>query len=78
MKRYQLYLSLMLLLVTAAACSDEFDDPVMTVPVAKHTPNMTIADFKAKYWQEAVNYIDTIKEDIVIHGWVTSTDPAKI
>ena len=74
MKRFNFYLSLMLLLVTAAACSDEFDDPAMAVPVAKHTPNMTIADFKAKYWQDAVNYIDTIKEDIVIHGWVTSTD----
>ena len=74
MKRYNFYLSLMLLLVTAAACSDEFDDPVMSTPVAKHTPNMTIADFKAKYWQEDVNYIDTVKEDIVIHGWVTSTD----
>lgn len=74
MKRYNFYLSLMLLLVTAAACSDDFDDPAMETPVAKHTPNMTIAEFKAKYWQDAVNYIDTIKEDIVIHGWVTSTD----
>ena len=74
MKRYNLYLSLMLLLVTTAACSDEFDDPAMRTPVAQHTPNMTIADFKAKYWQDAVNYIDTVKEDIVIHGWVTSTD----
>ena len=74
MKRFNFYLSLMLLLVTAAACNDEFDDPAMTIPVAKHTPNMTIADFKAKYWQEDVNYIDTIKEDIVIHGWVTSSD----
>lgn len=74
MKRFNFYLSLMMLLVTAAACSDKFDDPAMNNPVAKHSPNMTIADFKAKYWQDAVNYIDTIKEDIVIHGWVTSTD----
>ena len=74
MKRYNFYLSLLLLLVFASACSDEFDDPAIANPVAKHTPNMTIADFKAKYWQEDVNYIDTIKEDIVIHGWVTSTD----
>lgn len=64
----------MLLLLSAAACSDDFDDPQMSIPVAKHTPNMTIADFKAKYWQDDVNYIDTIKEDIVIHGWVTSSD----
>lgn len=74
MKRYNFYLSLMLLLVTAVACNDKFDDPAIANPVAKHSPNMTIADFKAKYWQDNVNYIDTVKEDIVIHGWVTSTD----
>ena len=64
----------MLLLVFASACNDKFDDPAIANPTAKHTPNMTIADFKAKYWQDDVNYIDTINEDIVIHGWVTSTD----
>lgn len=74
MKRFHLYLSLMLLLGTVAACTDNFDDLGISTPVAKHTPNMTIAEFKAKYWQDEVNYIDTIKEDIVIHGWVTSTD----
>ena len=74
MKRFNYYLSLMLLLVFTAACSDEFDQPPMVVPTAEHTPNMTIAEFKAKYWQDAVNYIDTVKEDIVIHGWVTSSD----
>jgi len=74
MKRFNFYLSLMLLLVFTAACSDEFDTPPMVVPTAEHTANMTIADFKAKYWQDAVNYIDTVKEDIVIHGWVTSSD----
>ncbi len=74
MKRFNYYLSLMLLLVFTAACSDEFDQPPMVIPTAEHTPNMTIAEFKAKYWQDAVNYIDTVKEDIVIHGWVTSSD----
>ncbi len=74
MKRFNYYLSLMLLLVFTAACSDEFDQPPMVIPTAEHTPNMTIAAFKAKYWQDAVNYIDTVKEDIVIHGWVTSSD----
>ena len=74
MKRFNYYLSLMLLLVFTAACSDEFDQPPMVVPTAEHTPNMTIAEFKAKYWQDVVNYIDTVKEDIVIHGWVTSSD----
>ncbi len=74
MKRFNFYLSLVLLLALATACNDKFDDQELRTPVAKHTPNMTIADFKAKYWQDAVNYIDTVKEDIVIHGWVTSTD----
>ena len=74
MKCFNYYLSLMLLLVLAAACNDEFDAPNMTIPVAQHKPNMTIAEFKAKYWQDDKNYIDTVKEDIVIHGWVTSSD----
>ena len=74
MKRFNFYLSLMLLLVFTAACSDEFDQPPMVIPTAEHTPNMTIADFKAKHWQDDRNYIDTIKEDEVIHGWITSSD----
>ena len=43
-------------------------------PEAIHSANMTIAEFKAKHWQDARNYIDTITEDEVIHGWVTSSD----
>jgi len=74
MKRFNYYLSLMLLLVFTAACNDEFDQPPMVIPTAEHTPNMTIAEFKAKHWQDDRNYIDTVKEDEVIHGWVTSSD----
>ena len=74
MKRFNFYLSLMLLLVFTAACSDEFDQPPMVIPTAEHTPNITIADFKAKHWQDDRNYIDTIKDDEVIHGWITSSD----
>ena len=74
MKRFNFYLSLMLLLVFTAACSDEFDQPPMVIPTAQHTPNITIAEFKAKHWQDDRNYIDTIKEDEVIHGWITSSD----
>ncbi len=74
MKRFNYYLSLMLLLVFTAACSDEFDQPPMVVPQASRTANITIAEFKAKHWQDVKNYIDTIKEDEVIHGWVTSSD----
>ena len=74
MKRFNFYLSLMLLLVFTAACSDEFDQPPMVIPTAQHTPNITIAEFKAKHWQDDRNYIDTIKDDEVIHGWITSSD----
>ena len=41
-----------------------------------NSPNMTIAEFKAKHWQDARNYVDTVTEDEVIHGWVTSSDEA--
>ena len=74
MKRFNYYLSLMLLLVFTAACSDEFDQPPMVIPTAEHHANMTIAEFKAKHWQDARNYIDTVTEDEIIHGWVTSSD----
>lgn len=75
MRNLSLYLAMMLLLVlSATGCSDDFDTPPMVVPVATSTPNTTIADFKAKYWQDAVNYIDTVKDDIVIHGRVVSSD----
>ena len=46
----------------------------MAGPEAIHSPNMTIAEFKAKHWQDARNYIDTVTENEVIHGWVTSSD----
>ena len=46
----------------------------MAGPEAIHSPNMTIAEFKAKHWQDDRNYIDTITENEVIHGWITSSD----
>ena len=48
--------------------------PEPEVPVAQHVPNMTIAEFKAKHWQDDVSYVDTVAEDEVIHGWITSSD----
>lgn len=38
------------------------------------SPNMTIAEFKAKHWRDVVNYADTVTEDEIIHGWVVSSD----
>jgi len=74
MKRINFYLSMLLLLGIATGCNDDFDQPPMVVPTAEHTANMTIADFKAKYWQDATNYIDTVKEEIYISGYVSSSD----
>lgn len=75
MKRIFVYLSVLLLGVGFfSSCNEEFDTPPMVVPQATHVPNMTLAEFKAKYWQDKNNYIDTVKEDIVIHGWVTAND----
>ena len=64
----------MLLLVLATACHEEFDQPPVYIPVADAVPNMTLAEFKAKHWQDAANYVDTVTEDEVIHGWVTAND----
>ena len=74
MKRFNLFLNAMLLLLVAVGCNEDFDTPPMVVPHAEHQANMTIADFKAKYWQDGRNFIDTCKEDTYIHGWVTSSD----
>ncbi len=74
MKRILFYMGMMVLLLGVTACDDDLDQPPMVVPSAEATPNMTIADFKAQYWQDAVNYIDTVKDDIVIHGYVTAND----
>ncbi|MBR4828547.1 MAG: choice-of-anchor J domain-containing protein [Muribaculaceae bacterium] len=40
----------------------------------QYVPNMTIAEFKAKHWQDAASYIDTVTDNEIIHGWVTSSD----
>ena len=74
MKRFNLFINALLLMIVAVGCNEDFDTPPMVVPHAQHQANMTIADFKAKYWQDGRNFIDTCKEDTYIHGWVTSSD----
>mgnify|MGYP004442941789 FL=1 len=76
MKRINYYLGMLLMMVVAVGCNEEFDVPPIVVPQATHQPNMTIADFKAKYWQDTRNFIDTCKEEIYIHGYVSSSDAA--
>ena len=76
MKKVKFLLGALLLMIVAAACNDKYDTPPMVVPVAQHTPNMTLLEFKTKYWQDGRNFIDTCKEDIIIHGYVSGTDAA--
>jgi len=73
-KRFYFYLCMLLLVAVTTGCKEDFDNPPMVVPRATHTPNTTIAELKAKYWQDGRNFCDTIKEDIVIHGWVSAND----
>ena len=63
MKRLNLFLNALLLMLVAVGCNEDFDTPPMVVPHAEHQANMTIAEFKAKYWQDGRNFIDTCKED---------------
>ena len=73
-KKFYLGLCMLLMLVVTTGCKEDFDNPPMIVPRATHTPNTTIAELKAKYWQDGRNFCDTIKDDIVIHGWVSGND----
>ena len=78
LKLYTLGVSVMIL-AGMTACQDDFDNPPLRVPEATLTPNTTILDVKTKYWDDATNYIDTIKltesgEHVVIAGRVISSD----
>lgn len=69
---------------SATGCQDDFDSYAPQEPVASLKPNMTIFDLKKEYWQDAVNYIDTIGvkngvadgKDYIISGRVISSDEA--
>lgn len=61
------------------SCQDDFDAPAISDPTATWKPNMTIAEFKTKYWNDATNYIDTVTlnedgEHIIIAGRIISSD----
>ena len=66
--------------VTFSACQDDVDAPKMEVPVAKSTPNTTIAELKELFWDDATNYAVQIKDEddpthrYVIAGRVISSD----
>ena len=81
-----IYGAVALMSMGLVACQDNFDDPKMEAPVAKNVANTTIAELKAKFWQDETNYIwqgETnepqpigLKEDgshYIIHGRVISS-----
>lgn len=83
MKKFKSYIGLMLTAMVAgwsmSSCQDDFDSPAMNIPVATIQPNTTIADVKANFWNDADNYIDTIRladngEHVIIGGRVVSSD----
>lgn len=81
LKKYILGIAALSMGVGITACQDDFDDnkPGLVVPEATITPNTTILEAKQTFWQNTVNYIDTIrtKEDgshYIIHGRVISSD----
>ena len=43
MRRFNLYLGMLLAMVLAWSCNDDFDTPPVVIPSAQHTPNTTIA-----------------------------------
>lgn len=53
------------------SCSEDLDVPPMKMAPL---PNMSLAEFKAKHWQDGVNYVDTVIDDEIIHGWITAND----
>ncbi len=63
------------------ACQDDIDAPAVNIPEAKDKPNTTIFELKKTFWQDAVNYADTIgvRDDgshYIISGRVVSSDEA--
>lgn len=79
-KYIKAFAALILGAVGMTGCQDKFDDVAVEVPVATQTANLTIAEFKALFWQdEASNYCDEIpaREDgthYIIKGRVISSD----
>lgn len=79
MKNIKSYIAVLLASVSVlTSCSDDWDGPGLTTPVSSLEPNMTIAELKEQYWNNADNYIETIAKDDeshpVISGRVISSD----
>lgn len=85
MKKIKSYIAGAMALLAAAlgtvSCQDSFDAYKEEAPVATIKPNTTIAELKAKFWNESSNYCDSVGtkengEHYIISGRVISSDYA--
>lgn len=65
--------------VATTSCSEDFDGPGLQIPVSTLKPNMTISEFKTKFWLNDNAYVNQIGQtddgqDIVLSGRVISSD----
>ncbi len=80
MRHYKLYLaSLLMATIGFNACDDNFDYPPVVLPEADIEANTTIADLKAKYWDQAKSAATLVGENAegdrtIIAGRVISSD----
>ncbi|MCM1004877.1 MAG: DUF5689 domain-containing protein [Prevotella sp.] len=82
MKLFSKFSSLALMALGLGAsltsCQNDFDLPPIDEPVASLEANTTIAELKARYWQDAANYYETVikqdEKDVIIKGRVISSD----
>ena len=78
--KYTALAGILLAAAGATGCQDHFDDYKAEVPVATLTPNTTIAEFKAAFWEaDSTNYCNQVpaKENgdhYIISGRVISSD----
>lgn len=61
------------------SCDNDFDYPPVIIPEATMKANTTIEEVKTLYWNDARNYIDTIKltdagEHVIIAGRIIAND----
>lgn len=82
MKLYKSLLAAMTLAVSSVAltgCDEDLAVPPLSIPSTDVRANMTIADFKAKYWSGDNNYCTQVGqndkgEDIVLGGRIIASD----
>lgn len=82
MKLYKSLLATMALAlcgITLSSCDEDLATPPLSVPSSDLKANMTIADFKAKYWSDNDNYCTRVGltdegEEIILGGRIIAND----